>query len=69
MFNDRFRDFLGMHFLAAGSEAEPPRNSKGYVCDLPGINFCFKDEWVSWVGVIYYGKMYVLSNYQLYQML
>ena len=69
MFNDRFRDFLGMQFSAVGSEAEPPRNSKGYVCDLPGINYHFKDGWVSWVGVIYYGKMNLLSHCQLYQML
>ena len=69
MFNGRFRYFLGMQFSAVGSGAELPRNSNGYVCDLPGINFCFKDECLLWVGVIYYGKMYLLSNYQLYQML
>ena len=50
-----------MQFSAVGSGAELPRNSNGYVCDLPGINFCFKDECLLWVGVIYYGKMYLLS--------
>lgn len=37
------RDFWRITISEAALGAETPRNSKGYICDLQGMNFSFKD--------------------------